>query len=65
MTTKQLNKNSNLDSNLSFKAPIKIIINNITFSLKDNLAKEKYSYRCFSRKNCNSIIHILKSEFFN
>lgn len=42
--------------------PKKIEIDSKKYSLKDKLSQNKFSYRCFDRKNCHSIIHITESE---
>ena len=58
-------KNNKQISNNLFIPPKKIEINNISYSLKDKLANNKFSYRCISRKFCNSCIHINNLEIFN
>ena len=57
--------NLNNEYNNNFNPPLRVVINNYSFSLKDKLKNNNYTYRCMDRKNCNSSIHINESELSN
>ena len=64
----QSNENNNNNNNnliLQFSPPLRISINNNSFSLKDKLKNKNYAYRCMDRKNCSSSIHVNETELSN